>query len=397
MDHPGRADASSPDSWEPDAEAVARVKAEAAWQCAELVREPRCSLAAAIFAALADSHDLATIVARGGDYFFNTWSLFAAVQLLVDREKPAGFARYFQEGHEGTALADTRFSERLGHFCLEHAHEITGLVASRTCQMNEVDRCGAALLPGLAHIRSRVCAAPIELIDVGCSAGLQLLFDLYAYDFGAGQTWSDPNAVTAVNCRLAGGTLPDLEAARGAVVGRVGIDRKPPRLDDPDTRDWIIASSGHSRTRTAALLRIALRERVPILTGDAVELVPKVIAEVPTDRLPLVYDSASLVYFPADRREAFVSQLHEIGARRDLVWLSYESFMPQSDGSVTTVQGSALPPDVAKDVAGGAFWVCVEMTAWIDGTAETRTLAVAHPWGLWVRWLGEDQIDDHAT
>ena len=65
-------------------------------------------------------------------------------------------------------------------FCRLHRGELERLIATRTTQTNEVGRC-TALLPGLCHIASLYgWEVPLSLLDLGTSAGLNLLFDDYA-------------------------------------------------------------------------------------------------------------------------------------------------------------------------------------------------------------------------
>lgn len=59
-----------------------------------------------------------------------------------------------------------------------HADEIAATMAVRTTQTNEPARC-ATLLPVLAHLPQA-----LALLEVGASAGLCLLPDYYAYDYG---------------------------------------------------------------------------------------------------------------------------------------------------------------------------------------------------------------------
>ena len=65
------------------------------------------------------------------------------------------------------------------------AREIERLVATRSTQTNEVGRC-TALLPGLCPIASQYeWGEPLSLLDLGTSAGLNLLFDDYGYTYRA--------------------------------------------------------------------------------------------------------------------------------------------------------------------------------------------------------------------
>ena len=76
----------------------------------------------------------------------------------------------------GTAFVD---------FCHTEQSAIAELVATRSTQTNEVGRC-TALLPGLCHIaRLDPHDGPLTVLDLGTSAGLNLLFDDYAYTYRA--------------------------------------------------------------------------------------------------------------------------------------------------------------------------------------------------------------------
>ena len=85
-------------------------------------------------------------------------------------------------------------------FCLSQRAELLDLIATRSTQTNEVGRC-AALLPALGAIEAQYGQGqPLSLLDLGTSAGLNLLFDrvrLHAYrqQSATGSSWlaGDPD------------------------------------------------------------------------------------------------------------------------------------------------------------------------------------------------------------
>ncbi|HEY6429962.1 MAG TPA: DUF2332 domain-containing protein, partial [Acidimicrobiales bacterium] len=131
-------------------------------------------------------------------------------------------------------------------FCHDFRPQLTELIATRRTQTNEVGRC-TALLPGLCHIASeRAEGQPLSLLDLGTSAGLNLLFDDYAYTFreregDAVRTAGAPGARVSLQCtaRSGLGILPDLRMPQ--IAERVGLDLSPvdPRSDD-EAR-WLLA------------------------------------------------------------------------------------------------------------------------------------------------------------
>ena len=75
-------------------------------------------------------------------------------------------------------------------FCLRHRDELLDLLATRHTNTNEVGR-SALLGPALTVVATRV-GAPLGLVDVGCSAGVNLLCDHYLLDYGPGGTTGRP-------------------------------------------------------------------------------------------------------------------------------------------------------------------------------------------------------------
>jgi hypothetical protein len=110
-------------------------------------------------------------------------------------------------------------------FCLEHAYEIARIVSSRRVQTNEVRRC-ALLLPAFGLVARRT-GRPLALIEVGTSAGPNLLFDRYAYDYGEGLGLGDPRSPVRISCEARGGRRPPLPGRPPAVVSRLGLDLNP--------------------------------------------------------------------------------------------------------------------------------------------------------------------------
>src|SRR5690348_4984428 len=117
------------------------------------------------------------------------------------------------------------------------ADEIAETMAVRSTQTNEPARC-ATLLPVLARLPQ-----PLALLEVGASAGLCLLPDYYAYDYGGGH---EVGPVTScgveaprLDCRTGPGTpLPD----RGVEVAwRAGLDLNPVDLRDEAEVRWLEA------------------------------------------------------------------------------------------------------------------------------------------------------------
>ena len=95
---------------------------------------------------------------------------------------------------------------------------IEELVATRTTQTNEVGRC-LALVPALAEV-ARATGGPLSLLEVGCSAGLNLRFDRYRLGYG------DPPAVGGRPGLGAAAAGAGVRGPPGAAPGGAAGDRR---------------------------------------------------------------------------------------------------------------------------------------------------------------------------
>lgn len=197
------------------------------------------------------------------------------------------------------------------------AGELTSVMRARRTQTNESARC-ATLLPALSGLPE-----PLALLEVGASAGLTLLPDVYSYDYaGHVVPGLDPEAPT-LTCQPHGPVpLPDTVPT---VVWRAGIDLNPLDARDSDDAEWLRClvwpGEGDRAARLDAALATARRHRVNVHRGDLVEDLARVAAMAPAEATLVVYHSAVLAYVDSDTRRAFADVVRHVGA----VWLSNEA------------------------------------------------------------------------
>ena len=168
-------------------------------------------------------------------------------------------------------------------FCLEHAEAITSLLATRRVQTNEVRRC-ACLLPAFTVAARRLGDRPLALIEIGASAGLNLLWDHYHYDYGIGGQCGDPTAPVRLACELRGDRRAAAARANAGDRHARGAGSEPDRRARP-RRGAMAARADLARAaRSAALLaqaiEVARQHPPPLLAGDAIALLPGVLANI---------------------------------------------------------------------------------------------------------------------
>ena len=137
-------------------------------------------------------------------------------------------------------------------------------------QTNETQR-SAALAPGFLTVAA-LTGLPLVTSEIGASAGLNLIWDRFAYAFGAA-AWGDPASPVAHRPRLAG---PAAAAARPPIVAeRAGCDRAPPDLGREADRlrllSFVWADQTARMARTAAAIELARAAGVRVERADAAD------------------------------------------------------------------------------------------------------------------------------
>ena len=208
-----------------------------------------------------------------------------------------------------------------------HEAEIRRRIRQDVVQTNEVRRC-VALLPAFLTV-SRETGLPVELLELGPSAGLNLLVDRYRYVY-AERKWGRSNALLELVADERGDPVPaGLLATDLDVRRRRGIDLAP--VDATTEEGYLLLRSFvwpglEDRVRRLDAAVAALRaepERPELLTGDYVERLPEMLTERPNDAVTIVFQTASTGYLPADAATRLRSSLDAAGSDgRPLAWVS---------------------------------------------------------------------------
>jgi hypothetical protein len=204
-----------------------------------------------------------------------------------------------------------------------HQAWLSRFVVEQPVQTNEVQRCWGLLPAFLAVSDGR----PIDLVELGPSGGLNLLWDRYAYLYD-GLRWGPDDA----QLELAGevlGALPSEHLRRDAVVrSRVGIDRHPVDLTTEEgallLQSFVWADQDERLARLRRAIDVLRRDPPRLVEGDYVEELPRILAHRDLSGLTLIYHSASLSYLRRDVRERVRAAIAAEGRRGSLAYVSYE-------------------------------------------------------------------------
>jgi hypothetical protein len=203
---------------------------------------------------------------------------------------------------------------------------VVAIAARRPLRTGETGRC-PVLYPAIAEGADRAGAQAVGLIDVSCSAGLNLSVDRVGISYGNGPSLGDPSSPVQMSCSAVGGRpIPAL--AMCEVVARVGIDPDPFDVTDTDDVRWLRACLPPDQPEPASRLdaELALAAAAPplLLKGDAIDLLPDAIAHVPADALPVITTTWALSRFTLENRLRFLHRLDEAAAGRAVAWVSAE-------------------------------------------------------------------------
>ena len=194
---------------------------------------------------------------------------------------------------------------------------VVAIAVRRRTRTNETGHC-AVLYPAIAEVARRVGAKAVGLIDVGCSAGLNLNVDRVGITYSNGQSLGDPSSPVQLSCSIVGGR-PIPTHAMPEVVARVGVDLDPVDVTDADDARWLRACLWPDQPERVARLEaeMALAATAPplLLQGDAVEVLPDAFARVPSDALPVVTTTWALSQFPLEQPPALPAPPRRSGGR----------------------------------------------------------------------------------
>ncbi|MFB6221260.1 MAG: DUF2332 domain-containing protein [Halolamina sp.] len=250
-------------------------------------------------------------------------------------------------------------------FALDHAAVLEQTFQHRRTQTNAVRRC-AGLLPGFEFVSRRLDGEPFVLVEVGPSAGLNLRWDSYRYEYGDGATVGPDSPVT-IESEIRGDRAPPLpEETMPPVAARLGIDLNPLDVTDPADARWLKALVWPEHRERHRLLDAAcdlVRDDPPeIRQGDATELLPEAVAEFEADTPLVVYDTHVRYQLPDEAETAYREAIRNRGAQRTVHWLS------------------------GTEGVDGEEAVWLDYTRVEDGEFDHQRLLAYQQHGEWIRW-----------
>lgn len=230
-------------------------------------------------------------------------------------------------------------------------------------QTNDVGR-SAVLYAGLMEITRRT-GLPLSLLEIGSSAGLNLMLDRYRYDFGGKMFGAAESALTLTPEWL--GPIP--EQSTPEIVARRGCDLSPLQIANPEYRRrleaYVWPDQQERYQRLAAAIEILLAEPPEVDAADATDWVrQRIVEERPEKTATVLMHSLTVSYLPEPAKAMLREHMERVGSRasasRPLAWLAFE--LDQANQTLLTLK------------------------LWPSG--EETVLAEAHPHCRYIKWVG---------
>lgn len=292
--------------------------------------------------------------------------LFAAVHMLLLEGREHRLAAFYPTCTDDPLdPVETDPLTEFRAFCLANETRIRQLVTERRVQTNDVGR-SAVLYPSFGHLVESGATEPLALVELGCSAGLNLYWDRFRYDFEGYGTVGAPDSRVQIDSAVRGSIDPPLPETSPAIDHRVGIDVNPLDVTQSDDVAWlqalVIPDQLWRHERLQAAIGLARQDPPELIEGDMVQEVAAVLSSVPAEQTRCVFSTHTLYQVSDTDRRELRDELREHSHQRPIHWLSGD-------------------PTMETDYQ--AYRYCrLE-----DGDAEEARLAEFKSYGEWVRWV----------
>lgn len=225
-------------------------------------------------------------------------------------------------------LAGQAAWDDIGVALVAHREFLTRWTREQEVQTNEVQRAWG-LLPGFLSITDD---RPFDLLELGPSGGLNLMFDRYRYRYSTG-VWGEGALELSGEDRVP--PPAGLLERRVSVARRRGIDLNPVDVTtDHGARllqSFVWADQEPRLERLRRAIEVVRADPPELMRGDYVEALPGLLADRAEGTQLVVFQTASTMYLEENGTERLRAAFEEAARREPLVFVS-TGRPPHDDG-----------------------------------------------------------------
>jgi len=247
-----------------------------------------------------------------------------AIHRLVLEERAPELAKFYPS--VGGIVELTRAWEAFRETVRLHKDAIS-LLIERPVQTNEVGRSGS-LLAGFGLIAKRT-GLPLRLLEIGTSAGLNLLWDQYRYEWSGG-SWGNPLSPVRLENVFIDGVLS--LPATIPVIDRAGCDPSPVDITSASgcltLHSYIWADQVDRVRRLSAAIKVARAVPCVIEKMHGAEWLEGCLRNPCGGAATVIFQSAVWQYIVESEKQRIITIIEEAGKRASemspLAWLRME-------------------------------------------------------------------------
>lgn len=225
-------------------------------------------------------------------------------------------------------LAGQSSWDDIGAALVAHRAFLTRWTREQEVQTNEVQRAWG-LLPGFLSIADE---RPFDLLELGPSGGLNLMFDRYRYRYSTG-VWGEGLLELSGEDRVP--PPARLLERRVSVARRRGIDLNPVDVtSDHGARllqSFVWADQDARLERLRRAIEVVRADPPELMRGDYVEALPGLLADRVEGTQLVVFQTASTMYLEENGAERLRAAFEEASRREPFVFVS-TGRPPHDDG-----------------------------------------------------------------
>ncbi|WP_146938814.1 DUF2332 domain-containing protein [Cerasibacillus quisquiliarum] len=248
--------------------------------------------------------------------------LFGAVHYLLLKGSNHSLKEYYVSIVQEPKATEESFLP-FKDFCRTYRDEMISILSTKLVQTNEVRRSGY-LYPSFCYIYN-IVKRPLSLIEIGTSAGLQLLWDQYSYSYGNPQVYGNQSSDVHITSTIKGENMPHLLEKSPPVKTKVGLDLHVSRLDHPEDYLWLKALIWPEHQERRQLFEQAaktfIENPVKLIEGDGIALLEATAMEMPKDTAICIFHTHVANQIPNDQKLKLIEKIKHIGKKRDVFHL----------------------------------------------------------------------------
>ena len=207
-------------------------------------------------------------------------------------------------------------------FCSTYKDQIIPILREKMVQTNEVRRCGY-LYPAFTYIFEKI-NKPLALIEIGTSAGFQLLWDKYSYSCCSDEIFGNMNSNVHIKSEVKGNNTPPFSNEVPAISHRYGIDLHINDISNKEDALWLnsLIWPEHKKRRKLFTQASACvwnnKDTLHLIQGNGVELLPDLAEKIPETSVICVFHTHVANQMPSVVKRNLLANVRTISEKKDV-------------------------------------------------------------------------------